>query len=323
MILLDKFAAFPPHLRGGVLCIGNFDGVHIGHAAMLTRGRDLARQSGTSFTVMTFDPHPMTVLRPITPRPPLTVPTQRQELLAAFGLDALLVIPTTREFLAMPAAEFLQRVVHDAIGATHIVEGPTFTFGRGARGDTDMLRRRGPAYGFQTTIVDSVEVVLADFTRANVSSSLIRWLISHGRVADAAKALGRPYTLRGPVVVGQKRGRTIGYPTANLHTPQLIPAAGIYAGRARTPNGTFAAAISIGTNPTFAGQTTTVEAYLLDFSGDLYLEILDLEFHRYLREMITFAGTAPLVRQMRRDVEQVRTFLGPQTPGAPHGSNAH
>ncbi len=148
-----------------------------------------------------------------------------------------------------------------------------------------------------------------DLTLVNVSSSLIRWLVSQGRVADAARALGRPYTLRGTVVTGEKRGRTIGFPTANVESGQLLPAAGIYAGKMRVGERVYRAAISVGNNPTFQVKITTVEAFLLDFSGDLYGQTVDVSIERWVRDMTAFGGVDPLVAQMRRDVELTRRMV--------------
>lgn len=237
MEIFSDFRQFPPALRGGVLCIGNFDGVHRGHAKMLSTARDEATRRGASFTVMTFDPHPSVILRPGEVRQPLTIASQREELLAACSPDVLIVVPTTREFLGMTAEEFLRDVVKSAIGATLLVEGPTFTFGRGAKGNSALLQSRGPEFGLDAIIVPTEQVALSDLTLVNVSSSLIRWLVANGRVVDAMKCLGRPYTLRGEVVHGAQRGKALGFPTANIATPQLLPGPGIYAGRARVGGG--------------------------------------------------------------------------------------
>jgi len=306
MIELSDWHLFPDSLRGGVLCVGNFDGVHVGHARMLQTGRDKARESEVPFTVMTFEPHPAVILRPDAVRLPLTTLEQRREILSGFGPDALVVLPTTREFLSMTAEAFLTDVVQGRLGATSVVEGATFTFGRGAKGDTEMLRRCGTGMGFQTTIVPTAEVGLSDRTIVSVSSTLVRWLAERGRVKDVSVCLGRPLALRGPVVEGAKRGRTIGFPTANIAVRQMLPAAGIYGGTARVGSQSYRAAISVGTNPTFGGTSSTVEAYLLDFSGDLYGQIMDLEFDRWVRDMEKFAGVEALVRQIEKDVEQVR-----------------
>ena len=306
---MTDWRSFPEKLRGGVLCVGNFDGVHVGHARMLSMGRAEATRRGVSFTVMTFDPHPSVILRPGEVRAPLTVSSQREELLAGFSPDVVIVVPTTREFLSVTAEEFLREVVRGAIGATVMVEGPSFTFGRGAKGNAEMLRDRGVEFGVEGIVVPTEQVALSDLTLVNVSSSLIRWLVSQGRVLDAMKCLGRAYTLRGEVVRGAQRGRAIGFPTANVATGQLLPGAGIYAGRARVDGFLHRAAISVGTNPTFHGTMTTVEAFLLDFEGDLYGKVIDVAFCRWLREMLPFGGVEPLVRQMKLDVADARRLI--------------
>lgn len=313
MIRIDDLQLFPPHLRGGVLCIGNFDGVHRGHALMLDTGRQTARRLGVPFVIMTFEPHPGFVLRPDAPPLPLTTLDQRLELLSAFDPAAVAVVPTTRPFLSLTAEEFLQQILHAQLATPHIVEGANFTFGRGAKGGIAMLQEVGPRYGFDVTIVPTVTRTLSDLTLVNVSSSLVRWLIGQGRVADAARCLGRPFALRGQVVLGAQRGRTIGFPTANLRTLQLIPAPGVYAGSVRVAGRPFHAAISVGTNPTFAGRQTTVEAYLLDFSGDLYGQTIEIAFTRWLRDLEKYAGIEPLVRQMHRDVAAVRDLASVDT----------
>jgi riboflavin kinase/FMN adenylyltransferase len=319
MLVLNDWKSFPPHLRGGVLCVGNFDGVHRGHAQMLATGRDEAKKRGIPFTIMTFDPHPILLLRPNAKRPPLTTVEQRLTLLEQFSPDVILMIQTTPEFLALSAEEFLQTIVRGndqaGIGATLIVEGPSFTYGKQAKGTVKTLQESGPALGLQTIIVPTQETMLTDLTMVKISSSLIRWFVENGRVADAASALGRPYTLRGIVVEGAKRGRAIGFPTANLQSFQLTPAAGVYAGAVTVDGSTHTAAISVGTNPTFHGQNTTVEAFLLDFSGDLYGKTLDLAFHKWVREMYAFAGVDPLVTQMHRDVALTRQLM--QSPVDP------
>jgi riboflavin kinase/FMN adenylyltransferase len=313
MKVLNDWQEFPQELRGGVLCVGNFDGVHMGHARMLSTGRVEASARGVPFTIMTFDPHPSLLLKPKVPRPPLTTMAQRQELLASFSPDVLLVVPTSWEFLSITADDFLHNIVTghpgSGMGATLMVEGSTFTYGRSAAGTVETLQKAGPALGFQTIVIPTQERSLTDLTLVKVSSSITRWLISHGRVADAARTLGRPYTVRGTVVEGAKRGRTIGFPTANLATTQLLPAPGVYAGHAVIGGERHRAAISIGDNPTFEGAATTLEAFILDFDGDLYGTTLDLAFQHWVREMTAFSGVAPLVTQMQHDVAWTRKII--------------
>lgn len=314
MLLIHEWTHFPAQFRGGVLCVGNFDGVHIGHAQMLATGRDEAHKRGVPFTIMTFDPHPQTVLKPQMVRHPLLSFAQRQEHLKEFSPDVLLVVQPTREFLSIMPEDFLRNIVRgtatSGFGAILMVEGPTFSFGKAAGGHVEMLRQMGPALGFETIVVPTREEVLSDMTIFKVSSSVIRWMIERGRVRDAAKALGRPHTVRGEVVRGAQRGRTIGFPTANVRTMQMIPGPGVYAGEVVVDGKTHAAAISVGTNPTFGDNATTVEAFLLDFSADLYGRTIDLAFTHWVREMLTFAGVEPLVAQMTRDVALTRQLAG-------------
>lgn len=309
MEIVRDWQLFPAGAKGGVLCVGNFDGVHLGHGEMLSRGKREATSRGVPFVIMTFEPHPFTVLKPEIMRPPLTTWDQRLQLIKGFAPDAIVAVEPTREFLNVTAEDFLREIVAGKFGSTAMVEGPTFNFGRGAKGRVAMLEKEGPALGFETIIVSTREVVLSDMTVVKVSSSLIRWLVEQGRVLDVATCLGRPYALRGQVVAGAKRGRTIGFPTANVAARQLLPAAGIYAGRAIVDGIPHRAAISIGNNPTFIQDHVTVEAYLLDFDADLYGKTIDVEFHRWLRGMLTFSGVDPLIKQITHDVTQTRELI--------------
>jgi len=314
MLLIHDAREFPSSARGGVLCVGNFDGVHAGHARMLQEGRRIASETNRPFVIMTFDPHPMSVLKPSLPRPPLMTLEQRIEALSVFGPAVLWMVQTNREFLAISVEEFLQKIVHDLLNAVHVVEGPSFTFGRGAAGDVEMLRKAGAQLGWQTTVVQTAQATLQDMTLVDVSSTLVRWLISQGRVADAVQMLGRPYTLRACVIHGAKRGHELGYPTINLDITQLVSCDGVYAGRAVIDGSDYPAAISVGTNPTFDGSARTVEAFLLNYQGDeLYGRTVDLEFHLWIRDQERFSGAEALREQIGRDVEFVRDFDGLKT----------
>jgi len=307
MTVIRDLKNFPPSLRGSVACIGNFDGVHVGHAQMLALAREIARPHDRPVVAMTFDPHPSTLIFPNEPRPMLTTLEQRIELLLAAGADAVVIQHVSADYLKVTAESFLTQTLEQIMAVKHVVEGPTFTFGYKAKGTVAMLADRGSELGFQTTIVPTVERTLSDMQQVGVSSTLTRFLISSGRVRDAEICLGRPFTLRGEVVHGFERGRKIGFPTANVATLQVLPAPGVYAGAAVLPDGRrFAAAISVGTNPTFAGERLTVEAYLLDFDGDLYDQVLNVEFHRWLRDQVAFGGVDPLIRQLKKDVAAVR-----------------
>ena len=306
MSVVCDLESFSPAARGGVLCIGNFDGVHRGHARMLACGRTLATQCGRPFVMMTFAIHPLSILTPKTAPPSLMTLNQRLELLQSFSPDTIILLQPDPQFLAMAAETFLHEVVVSTIGAKHMVEGPSFTFGCGAAGDVAMLEKQHAAYGFDFTVVPTVATTLADLTEVTVSSSLCRWLITHGRVQDAAQLLGRPYTLRSVVIHGQGRGKKMGYPTVNLAVQQLLPAQGVYAGRALVAGCWYPAAISVGTNSTFGQHQVSVEAFLLDFSGDIYEASIDLAFDQWIRDQQSFAGMEPLQRRITLDVQTVR-----------------
>ncbi len=307
---------FPPALRGCALCVGNFDGVHIGHARMLAAGRQTATRHGRPFVIMTFDPHPITLLKPGLQRPALMTLDQRLAVLRGFNPDSLILIQTSAEFLDIGAEAFMARTLHESLGANWLVEGENFTFGKGARGTVQTLRENESRFGWQTIVVPTAQAALADQTLVNASSSLVRWLVGHGRMRDARTLLGRPYTLRGTVAHGDSRGRMLGYPTVNLLVNQLVPADGVYGGWARLGEATYRAAISIGTNPTFQGTTRRIEAFLLDFDRDIYDQTVDLGFEMFVRDQQTFAGPDALRRRIARDVKAI---LETPPSGAPAG----
>ncbi len=309
-MIIRELQNFPAAMRGCVVCVGNFDGVHVGHARMLATAREIAQPAGAPVVAMTFDPHPSTLIFPDVPRPMLTSLEQRIELLKSAGADAVIVQHVSQAYLKMPAESFLDDILKQTLAARHVVEGTSFTFGYKALGTVELLKLRAPVYGYGVTIVPTVERTLADKTVAGVSSTMIRFLVSHGRMNDAAECLGRPFTLRGEVVHGYQRGRKIGFPTANVATAQILPAPAVYAGVAVLPSGArHAAAISVGTNPTFAGEKLTVEAYLLDYDGDLYDQVLNIEFGRWLRDQVTFGGVDQLVAQLKKDVQNTRKII--------------
>jgi riboflavin kinase/FMN adenylyltransferase len=291
-------------LRGGVVAIGNFDGVHRGHQRILELARGLRAPGDGGLTVLTFEPHPLTVLRPDKAPPRLTPPQFKRELLARAGVDRLVVLPPTPQVLDLSAEDFWQ-VIRDDVRPAHLVEGGSFTFGKGRGGTIEKLRDWTPGTGVGLHVVESVEVALLDLTVAPVSSSLIRWLLSHGRVRDAAICLGRPFTLEGPVVKGYQRGRSIGIPTANLDCgDQVVPLEGVYAGRCAVDAATYPAAVSIGRMETFGDKLRRqVEAHLVGFDGDLYGRPLRVEMLDWWREQRKYDGIEPLMRQIRQDIE--------------------
>lgn len=300
--------------------IGVFDGVHRGHQQIISHTVKRAHEAGVASVVVTFDPHPAEVVRPGSHPAVLTPPARKAELIESLGADVLCVIPFTLEFSRLPAESFVHDVLVERLHAVGVVVGQNFRFGHRAAGDVELLRRLGRTFGF--TVEDAPLVSSAGLPDDTVvSSTYIRSCIDAGAVEEAAAALGRPHRLEGVVVRGDGRGRELGFPTANLLcTPRAaVPADGVYAAWAiRQGTGEpVRAAVSIGTNPTFSGRERRVEAYLLDFSGDLYGERLALDFVTRLREMRRYNAVAPLVEQIARDVDDTRAAL--TEPGDRHG----
>jgi riboflavin kinase/FMN adenylyltransferase len=305
---------------GAVVSIGNFDGVHRGHQQLLSRARELKQAAGASaIGVITFEPHPLTVLRPQQVPLRLTSPQRKRELLAAGGIDAMVILRPTRELLNLTAEEFWQ-LLRDVVRPSHLVEGNSFTFGKGRGGTIQQLGAWSAAAGIELHVVDPVTVPLLNMLEAPASSSTIRWLLERGRVRDAAICLGRPHELEGSVVTGAKRGREIGTPTANLKCDgQLIPADGVYAGRCSIDGHASPAAVSIGTNPTFGQNPRTVEAHLIGFSGDLYGRTIRLELLDWQREQRTFVDVETLKSWIAEDLQETLWRQG-RDPARPLGA---
>jgi len=292
---------------GGVLSIGNFDGFHVGHASILARVRTLANESvGSRVVVVTFEPHPLTVLRPDDVPPRLTTLRTKERLLKSAGVDDLIILPPTPEVLSLSAEQFWD-ILRDDVKPTHVVEGIDFTFGKGRGGTMQRLKQWCDATAGATTlhVVPDKTVVLSDLTLVPVSSTLIRYVIHHGRMRDATQCLGRPYTLEGRVEAGHQRGRTIGVPTANLNVDQqMIPGDGVYAGTCEVDGKIYPAAVSLGTMPTFGGgNKRQIEAHLIGFQGDLYGRDLRVELIDWLREQRKFNGVDALKAQLSRDIK--------------------
>jgi riboflavin kinase / FMN adenylyltransferase len=330
--------------------IGNFDGVHRGHAALIAAGRAAVGNGGGRgggrgrVVVLSFDPNPLALLRPEAVPPRLSTFAQRTRWLKELGADEIVQVTPTREYLQQDAETFLERLCEEWKPA-FIVEGSDFRFGRGRGGSIDTLRSMESRFGYRTIVVDPVEVALSDQSLVRASSSLARWLLLHGRVRDAMIVLGRPLEIEAKVVPGDRRGRDIGFPTANLAPvahDQLLPGDGIYAGialplplgvphgrgeggadrqraapNALTPDpslkgrGEYIAAISIGTKPTFGEHPRVCEAHLLDYHGPLdeYGWTVHLQFTHWLRDQLTFSDATALIEQLQRDVAQVRELL--------------
>ena len=299
MKLIRNLDASLAAVRSGAVAIGNFDGVHLGHARIVERLIAWARQVAGPAVVFTFDPHPVRLLRPAEAPPPLTWTDRKAQLLAELGIDWIIAYPTDEALLSLSPREFFDSIVRERLDARALVEGPNFYFGRGRQGTIDVLREFASQAGIP---VEVVEPLLID--SQYVSSSRVRRLVAAGEVAEAAELLTRPYRIRGMVTHGAGRGGRIGFPTANVDAVDtLLPAPGVYAGLAHSAEGQWPAAINIGPNPTFGEQVLKIEAYLIGYAGSLYGQPLEIDFLRRLREVQTFAGVDALRTQLALDVE--------------------
>jgi riboflavin kinase/FMN adenylyltransferase len=306
-------------MPGPALLIGNFDGVHIGHRELVRRAREAVggnTRAGPPVLALSFDPHPSSVLRPDAAPQRLTSFEHRAELLIAAGATSVERLLPEPALLEQSPEEFISSLVQRYRPAV-MVEGEDFRFGRKRSGDVDFLRTLGTKLGFHTIIVPPVAIDLNDQSIVVASSTRVRWLLNHGRVNDAARLLGRPYQIRGTVTQGDRRGRTIGIPTANVATDQLLPLDGVYGGIADAgPAGRYAAAISIGTRPTFKGHTRRMEVHLLDAPRDEdrirtlpeYGWPIHVDITHWVRDDMRFAGIDAITSQIRRDISRVRTL---------------
>jgi riboflavin kinase/FMN adenylyltransferase len=308
---LDWNQDSPKLVRSGALTIGNFDGVHLGHVALLAEARRQAHSMGGPVVALTFEPHPLQLLRPEQFKPVLTTALDRAELLQSCGADHVILLRTTPELLHLTAADFFQQVILQRVAARALVEGPSFGFGRNREGNIDTLTNLCTRAGLGLTIVPPVL-----FEEKPVSSSRVRDVLLQGAARLARDLLGRPYRLRGTVATGMQRGRTIGFPTANLEKIEtLVPGDGVYAVRVHLDARSWPGAVNIGPNPTFGEQTRKVEVHLIDFQGELLGQVLAVDFLDRLRSTQPFAGVAQLVEQLRRDVDQARQIAGPASGG--------
>lgn len=295
-----------------VVTIGAYDGVHRGHQAVIGEVRRRAEQAGAHSVVITFDRHPASVVRPESAPRLLTDLDQKLELLDTTGVDATVLVEFDDAQAAEAPEEFVERVLVRCLGALQIVVGADFHFGNRRRGNVALLRELGVLHGFEVEPVELLE--RSDGVAEPVSSTAIRRALAGGQVELAAELLGRPFQARGPVEQGDQRGRTIGFPTANVAVPASIclPADGVYAGWYVRPDGQRrACAINLGRRPTFYehAQTSLLEAHLIDFAGDLYGEHARVEFTHFLRSERKFDGIDALVGQLKHDVDHARDLL--------------
>ena len=309
MELLRDLESIALRHRGGVLSVGVFDGVHVGHRQVLSRAVERARGLGVEAVVFTFHPHPLGILRPA--EEPLLIQTfgQKLELMREMGIAAVVWPRDMKSVLAMAPEMFFEKIVCGVLAALALVEGGDFHFGALGRGDRRLLEHLAGERGLEAEFVADVEV---DGRR--VSSTRIRGLIAAGSVAEAARCLGRPYCYLGTVVEGRHRGARLVYPTVNLYSPRfLVPDEGVYAGWATVRGRRHAAAISVGRAPTFRqAQPVVVEAFLLDFDGELYGDQVALEFIEHLRPQKAFANPEALRTAVAADCDRVRAILAEQ-----------
>ncbi len=307
---------FPALCLGGAVSLGNFDGVHLGHQALLAETIRRARAVNGPAIAVTFDPPPILLLRPQSYQPLLTPIRYRCELLHERGIDHVIVLRTTRDLLNLEAREFFDRILHHGLKAKAIVEGFNFCFGKDRTGAGEQLETWGRAAGM------AIMLLAAQFHESQpASSSRVRNAVLAGQTTAAHDLLGRPYRLFGTVGPGKQRGRTLGFPTANLTTlSNLAPGSGVYAARVHHAGKTWSAAAHLGPKPTFGDATPSVEIHMLGFSGDLYGQELAVDFFEKVREPRSFASAEELVKQIAIDIERIEVALemtAPLSPGNP------
>ncbi|GAB4390759.1 MAG: bifunctional riboflavin kinase/FAD synthetase [Thermodesulfovibrionales bacterium] len=306
MEILNGIEAVRERHRGAVVTIGNFDGVHMGHQKIIAAVTQAAGAAGARSLAITFDPHPVKVLAPERGLSILTPADEKAALMAHYGLDAVLFINFSREFARIPADDFIRDVLVGRLGARQVIVGHGYAFGRGKKGTTELLRRRGRRLGFGVKVVRNARIH-GDV----VSSSRIRGLLSRGKVSEAAALLGRPYMIKGEVIRGAGRGgRLLGTPTANISTPyELVPREGVYAIKARFDGKAWDGVASIGTNPTFGNSRVSYEAHLFGFSGDLVGKTLKVYFVERIRDERRFSDAEGLKAQILEDIARAREAL--------------
>jgi len=303
----------PAHSRRAIISIGNFDGVHEGHKNLITQMKTLGKtisQPPAPIVAITFYPHPLLILRPGINLSFLSTLEQKKKLLHAAGADYVAVLKTDDGLLELQAEEFFEKIIFETFKAQGIVEGPDFHFGKNRTGNIDLLKELCLTRNIVGTIATPFLV-----DNEVVSSSRVRKAIQTGDMLQAKKLLGRTYSIEGKVVSGAKRGRTIGFPTANLENIQtLLPMNGVYAALCNIGNKTFATAVNIGPNPTFSELSQKVEAHLLDFEGDLYDHTLEIHFLEKIRNVKTFVDKNALVQQLELDIQQTRHLVFADNP---------
>lgn len=300
-------SGIPRDDRGTVVTVGTFDGVHRGHWAVLQEIRLRAKETGRRSVLVTFHPHPLKIVRPDQAPPLLTTPAEKKEILAETGLDYAVFLSFNHILAAYSPQRFVEEILIGRLGVQELVIGYDHGFGKGRSGDVLTLRDIGRDLRFTVDVVSPIRA-----GEEPVSSTRIRNALLEGDVEEARRGLGRPYCIQGMVVRGEGRGKSLGFPTANLWVPgdgKLIPPPGVYAVRAGVKRGVFGGALHIGPRPTFRGSPPTIELHLMDFDGDLYGDQIRVEFIQFLREVHPFSSASALVDQLKLDVSAARAAL--------------
>lgn len=309
MKIIESLQHLEKPIENAVITIGNFDGVHIGHQALFHTTIEKAEAIGGTSVAMTFEPHPMRVLATNEHPPLITLYEQKTELIARTGIEVLISIPFTHEFAAIPAEEFISDLLVSRIGMKNIVIGKDYTFGRGRKGDINMLQRMSKPLGYDVTVVDWIQP--ANGKASRISSTHIRKLVMDGQMEEARQILGRPYQIRGRVASGRNRGgRLLGFPTANVNLQdELCPLKGIYAVTVEHDGRTLLGVANIGYSPTFEDYIFTVEVHILDFNQNVYGDPIRINFIQRLRDEKKFDSIEDLSGQIRKDIQQAREIL--------------
>jgi len=305
MKIARRLSQLKPPPGGSVVTIGNFDGVHLGHREIFRRVVGAARACRATATVITFEPHPLMLLAPDKAPPRINTPAEKVRLIRASCIDLLAILPFTRKLAALPATEFVERILVEKLAVRHLVIGYDYAFGRNRQGDAAFLAEAAKTHGFTLEVLEPLRAGQEVYSSTRIRQTLLR-----GDVRGVVGVLGRHFTLDGTVVSGDGRGRQLGFPTANLLTrKELLPANGVYAVKVRYGRRMYDAVVNLGQRPTFAGAAPTLEIHLLDYSGDLYGKRLRLYFIDRLRDEQRFSSIPELLNTIRADIDQARTIL--------------
>jgi riboflavin kinase/FMN adenylyltransferase len=309
MDIIEHIEKIDHPYKNAVITIGNFDGVHIGHQTLFHKVIEKAEELDGTSIAMTFEPHPIRVLKQNNHPPLITLYEQKVELIAKAGIDILICIAFTREFASIPAKEFIEKILVKRIGMKAIIVGEDYTFGKNREGNLDLLKTYGKQIGFEVIVVRGIQI--SNNSEDKISSTRIRELISEGKVAESQKLLGRHYQIRGTVMTGRDRGgRLLGFPTANINLyDELSPKTGVYAVTVECKGSKYKGVANIGYSPTFDDSIFTVEAHILDFNDDIYGQKIRVNFIKRLRDEKKFLNISELSDQIKKDIDKARDIL--------------